>query len=258
MTAVFAAAAAVLIIWGICEARFILKVRHHRIGTRGIRIAYLSDLHCGFFFSPKRLEKVIQRVQELSPDLVLLGGDYVEGGPTYARECLEALSRLSPAAAVLGNHDIQDSRKGSAREAAAAVCRSLGIPLLYNSCITVQVKGITLQIAGPADARRDTAYLGHIRRDPSADIMILLSHNPDFIPSGAQHLDFDLALCGHTHGGQITLFGRPLTTHSKYRKELGRGLCRWKGKPVVVSCGLGTTIMPLRFFASPSIETADL
>ncbi len=250
--------AALLLVWGIAEARFVLRISRHRLGNRGLRVVFISDVHCGFWMPPGRLKRVIDRISNLSPDMVLLGGDYIERGTRYVLPCLKALSALQPAAAVLGNHDIKPSGGIIPRDAVLDAMEAFGIPVLCNSSMTIRSGNLTIQIAGAADAGRDIAYLGHISRDEHADLMILLSHNPDFIPTGSGHLDFDIAVCGHTHGGQITLFGRPVTTHSIYRRELGRGLCRWRGKPVVVSNGIGTTILPMRFFAVPSIEVIEL
>ncbi len=198
------------------------------------------------------------RIRDLDPDLIFIGGDYADRGLRYVSPCLEALAELKPAMAVLGNHDVQTIAGVNPRQAVVEAMERLGIPLICNSSEVIEHGKWRIQLAGPADCRRDVAYLGHVARDPSADLLIILSHNPDFIPIGCTHLPFDLALCGHTHGGQITWFGRPITTHSIYRRELGRGLCFFRGKPVVVSSGVGTTILPLRFFAPPGIELIEL
>ncbi len=250
--------AALVGIWAVAEAHWVLRVVHHQIGSRGVRILFVSDLHCSRFHPPARIDRIIRRAEQLNPDLVLLGGDYVERGNRYVDRCISQLARLKAHAAVLGNHDIQTHRGENPRSAVVAALEERGIPLLNNTSMMITVKGIHIQIIGTADARRDIAYAGHLTRDDRADMLILLSHSPDFLPSGAGHLDLDLALCGHTHGGQITLFGRPITTHSRYGRILGRGLCTYRSTPVVISNGVGTTILPLRFWAPCAVDVIDL
>ncbi len=95
-------------------------------------------------------------------------------------------------------------------------------------------------------------------RDVSPDsFAILIAHNPDVLPEGLPSAPraFDLALAGHTHGGQITLFGLwAPTTHSAYDQRFRSGWSEVDGTPVLVSRGTGSYGLPMRFFAPPQIH----
>jgi len=244
-------------VWGITEALMPPRLKVHPMGERGIRLIWLSDLHCSRINSPKRIRKIVRIIQRASPDAVILGGDYVDRGLSYVEPCISILQALKPAAALLGNHDVQTKGGKNPRLLTVQTLESYGIRVLYNSACLLECGGYTLQLIGTGDCRRDIAYTAHIRREARADAALLLAHNPDALPAAAGNLDFDLALCGHTHGGQVSFFGKPLVTHTKH-KQISRGFSFFRGKPVIVSHGTGTTILPLRFFSVPSVEVIDL
>ncbi len=249
-----------LLAWGIMEARYALKVRTHELGTRGVRIVWASDFHCRWWYPPSCIRRIADRIASLNPDIVIFGGDFVDAGEQYVDACIGELSRAGGStltAAVLGNHDIQWSRGSCPRNRIVSRLEQAGIRLLHNTSVTAAVRGIPVQIIGTADLSRDVSYIGHLAQDPKAQLVILASHNPDFVPL-ADTLPFDVALCGHTHGGQITFFGIPVTTHTRHRRSLGRGRCSFAGRTVIVSFGTGTTILPIRFCAQPGLDVIDL
>ena len=243
--------------WGWFEAGWVrletLDVAVPRLPAQleGLRIAHLSDFHLGL---PSRGERAVERaiewVVERRPDLILITGDLVSR--PRAESTLRAfLARLGESFAVLGNHDVEHTRDPFSR---AARLDDLGpMKLLVDDSRTVAVRGGRVQLVG-VDPR---AYKQRRSQpwtliDESADLRILLCHFPrviDSLPPGA----FDLVLAGHMHDGQISL---PLGGSRKYRfahpnTPYATGLYDRPGGILHVSPGLGTSLVPFRFFARP-------
>jgi predicted MPP superfamily phosphohydrolase len=216
----------------------------------GLRIAHLSDFHLGVASPATRaIERAVDWVAERQPDLVLVTGDLL-ARPAGALRLRELLERMPPVFAVLGNHDYADSRDPFSKPVGEV---DLGRgTLLADEAVTVELRGRRVQIAGvdPRTYMRLEAQPGELA-DPTADLRILLCHFPrvvDRLPEGA----FDLVLSGHMHDGQISLpypGGKLRLAHP--RAPYNRGVYRRPAATLHVSPGLGTTFVPLRFFARP-------
>ncbi len=223
----------------------------------GFRIAFLTDIHHGPFFSRERIAAVVSRVNGLKPDLALLGGDYVHRGAQYIEPCFRELGKLDASAGVfgvLGNHDHWESA-GRTRAAMAGN----GIGRLDNSGVWIVRGRERIRVGGAGDFLTDRQDLasaaGSARKD---DFVVLVSHNPDYaerLPPGK----VDLMLSGHTHGGQVSFFGLyapllPTMTGQKFRSgPVETAACR-----VIVSNGIGTITPPVRFFAPAEIVLVTL
>jgi predicted MPP superfamily phosphohydrolase len=230
----------------------------------GLEIAFLSDVHRSWFFRQARVERIVDRVNALGPDLVLLGGDYVYGGTDYERPCFEALGRLHAPLGVfaaLGNHDYgaDDAERRDLSSVYAAV-KQTDIVLLRNEGVWLRKDGARLRLGAVADLKEDVPHLAPaLDNAQSSDLVILVSHNPDFaeqLPPEA----VDLMLSGHTHGGQVTFFGlwAPLVP-SQYGQKYRTGMVTaGDDTTVIVSNGLGVIFPPLRFFARPQIVVVTL
>lgn len=222
----------------------------------GTKIVYVSDIHCASwpFFDQKRAENVVNQVNALHPDLILLGGDYVSDDPTYVDPCFSELSKLKAPLGiygVLGNND----PKNESLEAMG----NANITYVGNSGLWIEKNGSRIQIGGVGDIQTDYQNQSAAIGDASEnDFVILLSHNPDFFPR-LDKSKVDLMLSGHTHGGQITFFGLwAPATNSKYGQEFRTGVIQDNNTTLVVSNGIGTHILPLRFFARPQIIVITL
>ena len=228
-------------------------------GARPVRVLLVSDIHvAGPDMPPSRLVRLVGRMSALSPDLVLIAGDFVSDKRLATRRY--ALRRaVAPLAglkaplgriAVLGNHD--HWRNAPAARAALAAA---GIRLLDNDAVAAG----PLAIGGLDDAftgRHDLpATLARMRALPGAKI--LLSHSPD--PFAGLPDDVPLMLAGHTHCGQIVLpLVGPLETASDHGRRYVCGIVREGGKTLVVGAGIGTSIMPLRLGAPPDLWLLEL
>lgn len=237
-------------------------------GFDGLRVAFLSDIHYGPFFSADRLDALVSRVNALRPDLVLLGGDYANDsdGAVAFFQMRPAFSARLGVYAVPGNHDRvmpesnRDLLEGAMSAAGIVPLFNRTVPLTLSSGETIYLSGIDDYGNGHPDAAQAARS---VRRD---DFLIFLTHNPDAIPSFQEipALDgstdwADLILCGHTHGGQVTLFGqKALFSVTSYGERYRTGWKEENGAQILISNGVGTPVVPMRFFAPPQIHLLTL
>lgn len=230
----------------------------------GTRIALITDIHRGPFFSQDRVRSLVERVNSLQPDLILLGGDYVFLGTDYAASCFEELAGLEAPLgrfAVLGNHDYGEYKGGEKGPALViGAMQAAGITLLRDRGEWIEEQGERIWVAGVSDYSVDEPSLElALHGAGEGDFVILVSHNPDYaeeLPGGA----VNLMLAGHTHGGQVTLFGL-WAPHlpSDYGQKYRTGLVETEVTTVIVSNGIGTsTIPPVRLLARPQIVVITL
>ena len=217
----------------------------------GLRVAHLSDFHLGVPSGGVRaVRRAVEWVEERAPDLVLLTGDMLtrpRGEPLLR----ELIPRLGPRCyAVLGNHDFGDARDPLASPSHLDELEPAH--LLRDEAVALELRGRRVQIVGvdPSSYRAGRANPNG-RVDPDADLRVLLCHYPevyDRVRAGAFHL----VLAGHLHDGQIAIpygVGKFRLAHFNWRYT--KGLYRRDGVVLHVSPGLGTTFVPLRYFARP-------
>ena len=218
----------------------------------GFRIAFISDLHYKSALQQKGLIKLVQQLQLINPDLLLMGGDYQEGCQ-YVTELFDRLSEVHPKygiAGVMGNNDYE-----RCHDDIVAEMKRHGIRVLEHACDTVSKEGERIIIAGvrnPFDLKQN-GVSPTLALSPK-DFVILLTHTPDYVED-VDVSNTDLALAGHTHGGQVTLFGiyAPVVP-SHYGKRFLRGEKKSaKGIPVIITNGIGTSSKKVRFFAPSEI-----
>ncbi len=222
---------------------------------RSVRIIFLSDFHAGEAKKKPFYDALFTRVQTLRPDLVLLGGDYVECLGTFIHDLAEIRS-LSPKYGVhfiLGNHDYWDD------------------PILIRDTLESfgarDLTGKTHVIGEGARAFAltgiDDAWFGTPRRQlplaQSASPLILLTHESDILLDLPDDL-VDLVFLGHTHGGQVRLPGYGSLTKLPQSTPawLDRGLKTWRGMRLLISQGIGESLARVRLFARPQIVIVDL
>ena len=140
-----------------------------------------------------------------------------------------------------------------------AIYEEAGVTLLVNDSRRVMVRGRTLRITGLDD---DTAGLPRLADTGAAgggDLTLLVQHSPGYFEADgkASAAKFDLCIAGHTHGGQVTLFGLPLWLPPGSGSFV-HGLHAHAMCPVYVSRGLGTSLLPLRLWARPEIVLFEM
>ena len=245
------------------------RIRNYEIASAdvppsfdGYRIAFASDFHLRSKFKERQLRGTVKALQMLQPDVLLLGGDYQEGCE-YVEPLFDELARVRPrdgVYAVLGNNDYE-----RCTDLLRATLQRHGMHLLEEKTDTIR-RGdeyIIVWGANPYIGRFLTtraAEVPHVAESlDEEDFVVLLTHTPDYVEE-ADVSTADLALAGHTHGGQVTLFGlyAPVTA-SRYGMKYRSGL-RYNrdGLPVIISNGLGTSRRPIRMFAPTDVVVVTL
>ncbi|MEX0328521.1 MAG: metallophosphoesterase [Ruegeria sp.] len=242
-----------------------------------LRIAVVSDLHAGEpFVGLKRIRQIVRRVNAISPDLILLPGDFARGHRFETRrvtidEMAPALAQLQArhgVFAVLGNHDWWDDREAQRRKAGpnvyAQTLERHGIPVLSNAA--VKLDGAGFWLAGLEDQRAILRGLRKCRglHDLPATLeqitddapVIMMAHEPDMFPEMPKQVA--LTVSGHTHGGQIRFAGWAPFVPSQFGNRYAYGHVREDGRDLVVSGGIGCSILPVRFGVTPEITVIEL
>lgn len=247
-----------------------------------LKIAAIADLHaCDPWMSLARIEEIVERTNALGADIVVLLGDYV-AGTRYVSSYIPAsdwapvLGKLKAPLgvhAVLGNHDWWEDktvqREGQGHTIARRALEAAGIPVYDNDAVRLVKDGRPFWLAGLGD---QLAYLPALRLrtlkrvgvdDLSATLakvtddapLIMLAHEPDVAVRMPERVA--LQLSGHTHGGQVRLFGWSPVVPSRYGGKFAYGHSRTTCD-VVVSGGLGCSIMPFRLGVPPEIVLVTL
>ncbi|MGW8250982.1 MAG: metallophosphoesterase, partial [Anaerolineales bacterium] len=206
----------------------------------GYRIVQISDLHIGTWMTVDKLEETVDLVNPLSPDLIVITGDFVSHHPQRhmagISRALERLDAKDGILVVLGNHDHWTD---------AALIRSelikSGIQVLSNRVFTVSRGKSRLHMAGLDDCYVQKDRLEDVLAQlPSGECAILLVHEPDFIDTSVQTGAFDLQISGHSHGGQILLPYIGALYLPKYGRKYPSGLYQVDGMQLYTNRGLGT------------------
>jgi predicted MPP superfamily phosphohydrolase len=223
----------------------------------GKRIVFISDIHHGPFLSIERVEKLVKQINDLQPDIIILGGDYVHRETKYIKPFFDEIEKLNPKMgifAVLGNHDHWEDA-----ELTMKMMNRNGIKICDNQSYWVKIEKDSIKIGGVGDLWEDIQIIDSTIFDvKKQDFCILISHNPDYIENIKTN-KIDLTLSGHTHGGQITLFGfwAPILP-SEYGQKYRYGLKTFGNMNSYISSGIGTITPALRFFCRPEIVLIGL
>jgi len=223
----------------------------------GAAVAHLGDLHVGPICGLDYVRRIVEAVNAERPDVVVFTGDLVNNaracGPELG-QILAALQARDAKLAVLGNHDCDADPV-----AAAAVLAAGGFEVLHNDHRLLRRGAGAICVAGVDDYRRGTADLDAALTGVGEDVpRILLQHNPDYAAALPPRPRVDLALCGHTHGGQIALplLGPPLL--SVHHRRYGAGLARNGRCLVYTTRGLGMVYLPIRWNCRPELPVLTL
>ena len=264
----------------IVEPVFWLRVQRWKISpplwkAGPLRIVAIGDIHTGEpYVSLGRVARIVAQANALSPDLVVLLGDYSAGhrfisAPvkiTDAAPVLAGLTARLGVFAILGNHDWWDDRAAQARGGGpniyAMALEAAGIPVLSNRAVRLDgfwLAGVEDQLAlrqgqnGRIGLDDLPGTLAQVSDDAP---VILLAHEPDIFARATDRVA--LQLSGHTHGGQVRLFGWSPVVPSSFGNRFAYGHVREGSRDLVVTGGIGCSIAPVRFGVPPEITVVDL
>lgn len=220
-----------------------------------LRIGIMSDIHASWpHMEAPRIEALVEEMLAAAPQLVLLPGDFMTTGclgattlgPEPIAAALAKLPASVPTLAVLGNHDWKLDGEGMVH-----ALRAVGIDVLENESRRFHLGESTLQIAGIDCLKSRRADVERAFASTSPDLpTILMTHIPDAVKA-VKGRAF-LTIAGHTHGGQIRLPIRgPLLKATRLPRRLNRGLHPYEDGHLLVTSGLGTATLPIRFGVVP-------
>ena len=248
-----------------------------------LKVAILADIHaCEPWMSAKRLSRIVASTNALGADVILLLGDYLSSmdavtGSVAPELWVAELAKLDAPLgvhAILGNHDWwadeAAQKRGDGPTIAGEALKSAGINVYENQVARLEKNGIGFWIAGLGDQLAFPPYksLGrHLWRGrddlegtlsmvQGDEPVLLMAHEPDIFPTVTERVS--LTLSGHTHGGQIRIFGWSPVVPSRYKNRYAYGHVVEDGRHLLVSGGLGFSILPVRFGMPPEINFVEI
>lgn len=248
-----------------------------------LRAAVIADIHaCEPWMTADRIRSICDTANGLGADIILLLGDYVSGmnmvtDYVHSSDWSKAMAGLAAPLgvhAILGNHDYWEDltfqRDPTVEPFAKAALESVGIPVYVNRSVRLEKDGFGFWLAGLGDqvalrpgsrfGRKDWKGLddlaGTLAQVTDDAPVLLLAHEPDIFPEVPDSVS--LTLSGHTHGGQINVFGWKPVVPSRYGARYAGGHVEEAGRHIIVSRGLGCSIVPIRFMSWPEIVVLEL
>jgi predicted MPP superfamily phosphohydrolase len=251
--------------WAVRTARGSARVERVQVpverlgpGLAGLRVVQISDIHIGPTLDGPWLQRVVQQVNALQPDLVAVTGDLVDGSVRQLRQHVAPLAGLKAPLGVYfvtGNHEYYHGASAWVAEVAR-----LGLTVLLNEHRVVERDGARLTVAGVTDhdgGRMDPTHACRpevaLAGAPEGVPRLLLAHQPR-TAALARGLGVDLQLSGHTHGGQIF----PFMFFVKLQQPVVRGLALLEGVRVYTHRGTGYWGPPWRLGPAPEITLLTL
>lgn len=245
-----------------------LRVRHHAIGDDpSIRIGFVADVQQDVHTNGDRAREVYARVNAEHPDLILSGGDWINTGPDYIESAAAAAGTLkSPLGtfSVRGDHEhfAYVDRERSVREVEAAM-KAHGVTMLADDVRVFEHAGKRVAVAF-----LDNNYIHHtnpatvaalVARLAGADKKIVVTHQLDANLAGQLAGKVDLVLAGHTHGGQINpVVGVVHVNLARLETPYVDGRYQLGSTTIVVTAGIGYSVVPFRYASPGSVELIDL
>jgi uncharacterized protein len=273
----------IAILWGLVFGRFHyqveeVEIKFHNLpkSLEGLTIVQLSDIHLGSVYGKeKRVQKALEIVNDLQPDLIMFTGDLVNNFTEEAHGWEELFANLRARYgkfSILGNHDYGDYWEWKSEHEKAenmrrlfGVHRDMGFKLLRNAWDTLRINGELLAVVGVENwGQPPFKQYGDLEKSlrnvPDEAFKILLSHDPSHWDAQvAGYTDIPLTLSGHTHAMQFGLkLGKFRWSPSKYIYKRWMGLYRRNNQALYVNRGLGFIGFPGRIGLRPEITLITL
>lgn len=223
----------------------------------GYRIAQVSDLHNKEF--GKSNKRLLEKLEASSPDIILITGDIVDSMKTDIEAALDFCKGavlIAPTYYVNGNHEsaIEDylEFEGSLKKVGVTVLRNQSVEL-WEGNVTVNLIGIDDPVFTYVNEKRLESLISN------EGYNILMSHRPELFEMYAK-VGVDLIFSGHAHGGQfrIPFIGGVVAPNQGFFPKYDSGLYKDGNTNMVVSRGLGNSIIPIRLNNEPEIIIVEL
>lgn len=244
----------------------------------GYRIVQISDLHNVKF--GKNNQKLVDRIRECEPDMIVLTGDLVDSNHTNvdrAVQFVDEIVKICPVYYVIGNHEywLEKSEYDELMDGLV----SAGVVILDNQVVEISRGDAKFRLVGLDDRSLADGTLEALLSDESIrnnqaeqkeeiadnedsgekELTVVLAHEPQYLARYAG-TGVDLVLSGHAHGGQFRLpfVGGIVAPDQGFLPEYTAGEYYMNGTEMIVSRGLGNSVIPVRLFNYPEIVCVDL
>lgn len=255
-----------------------VEIRLKKLNSQ-IKILLLSDFHLYEKMPVRRLKKMQNRlrkgIDENEFDLILMAGDFIDenGGIDLLPQVLSVLKAKSGIYAVLGNHDYWQYRFKhilkvffsphdrilSDLPKLKTVLEEYGVRILMSEKESLRINENDIELFGLDYLNHEPQSIAKMKLFQNLDekkFNLLLCHYPESILALDDKMD--LILAGHTHGGQVTFFGKPILSRSALGRKSVRGLSK-RESHLYVTRGLGVSrYFPIRFFSRPEISVLEI
>ena len=244
-----------------------LKIKEYKVvntkitdSYHGLKIVHLSDIHYGSTINEKELNNIVDKINEIKPDIVVLTGDLIDDRLSFDKDkiinCLSKIEANLGKYAISGNHDLPiDDYNYIIKESGFTNLDNKYDLIYYKSNDPIVISGIGYdgEDVGIKTEQFDK-YISELKADDVKPIYsILLIHEPDTV----DNLDlnkYDLVLAGHSHGGQVRLpfigaIYTPVGAKNYYDEYY-----KINNTDLYISSGLGTSMYKFRLFNKPSIN----
>ena len=262
----------ILIVWT-AWGNIALELNTYTMSSRGLpdafdgyRIAQVSDLHNAEFGD--RNQSLLEMLREAEPDMIAITGDLIDSRKTNIAVALafaEEAVKFAPCYYVSGNHEARVSEYQDLKTGLEAA----GVTVLDDAQVKIEVSGESITVIGVNDPSFHADYLTSDAAvmdrklselsSEDAGFTILLSHRPELFDTYVAH-DMDLILTGHAHGGQfrLPLIGGLIAPNQGLFPKYDDGLYSEGNTNMIVSRGLGNSIIPFRFNNRPEVVLIEL
>ena len=262
----------ILIVWT-AWGNAALELNTYTISSRGLpdafdgyRIAQVSDLHNAEFGDGN--QRLLDMLREAEPDMIAITGDLIDSRKTNIAVALafaEEAVKFAPCYYVSGNHEARVSEYQDLKTGLEAA----GVTVLDDAQVKIEVSGESITVIGVNDPSFHADYLTSDAAvmdrklselsSEDAGFAILLSHRPELFDTYVAH-DMDLILTGHAHGGQfrLPLIGGLIAPNQGLFPKYDDGLYSEGNTNMIVSRGLGNSIIPFRFNNRPEVVLIEL
>lgn len=233
----------------------------------GYRIVQISDLHNAKF--GKNNQKLVDRIRECEPDMIVLTGDLVDSNHTNvdrAVQFVDEIVKICPVYYVTGNHEywLEKSEYDELMDGLIGA----GVVILDDQVVEISRGDAKFRLVGLDDKSLTDGTLGTLLNNThnvvhedsdEREFTVVLAHEPQYLARYASS-GVDLVLSGHAHGGQFRLpfVGGIVAPDQGFLPKYTAGEYYMNGTEMIVSRGLGNSVIPVRLFNYPEIVCVEL
>ena len=235
---------------------------------KGYKILQISDLHNKEFGNSQ--EKILSKINKINPDIIVVTGDLIDSNNTnvdVAMKLINKVINISPIYYISGNHEAWSTSYNELK----SKLEDSGVIVLENEKMQLLKRSDTIDIIGLSDTSFISSdlleYAGNVKTEKllntlsenSSNFKILLSHRPELFDTYSNS-SVDLVFSGHAHGGQFRLpfIGGLVAPDQGFFPKLTEGIHTSNNTTMVISRGLGNSIIPIRLFNRPELVVVTL